>query len=258
MTGTTLKAILAAGVFSLTGHASLISLTNDFSIGNGNPNGQWAYQDNTTNLSLETPLNNGNALYPAISNGYWGVGNDLNTNAPDLFKAQVNGSSAGQTNNDFLAGDIVGHSPNDGSTLFERWTAPSAGTITNLALLVWYAHSSVTRSNDFALFDTSAMLTSGTVSTTTNPNRGSAATYNNVAGFTVAAGDVISLGLTKSAGQAAGSLAGESLNFTFTPTVSGVPEPATIWLFAAALALCATRGLFKTGAFFHRSRGDFH
>ncbi len=228
MKGNTLKALLAAGAFSFSMHAATISLNNDFSISNGNPNGQWAYQDNLVNLSLETPLNNGNALYPALSNGYWGVGNNLNTNTPDLFKAQVDGSSAGETILDFLTGDIVGHSPNDGSTLFERWTAPSSGTITNLSLLVWYAHSVVTRSNDYVLLDVNSILTSGTVSSTMNANRNSPATYNNVAGFSVAAGDVISLGLTKTAGQSSGSLDGESLNFTFTPTVSAVPEPTTV------------------------------
>ena len=79
-----------AAVLSLTVNAATISLTNDFSISNGNPNSQWAYRDNTTLLTLQTPLNNGNTLIPALSNGYWGLGNNLNSNTPDLFKAQVN------------------------------------------------------------------------------------------------------------------------------------------------------------------------
>ena len=222
------KVVLMSAALSLTMNAATISLTNDFSISNGNPNGQWSYRDNTTLLTLQIPQNNGNPGYPALSNGYWGTGNDLSANSPDLFKAQVNGISAGETNLDFLAGDIVGHSPNDGTTLFERWTAPSAGTISSLTLIVWYAHSTVTRSNDYVLLDNSSTLTSGTVSSTLFFNRNNAATYNNVAGFSVAAGDVISLGLTKTNGQTFGSLAGESLNFTFTPAVSAVPEPTTI------------------------------
>jgi hypothetical protein len=224
------------GALALLGLAGVakcdpVSLANDFSVSNGNPNGQWVYQDNTTNLSLEIPLNNGNPVYPAMSGGYWGTGNNLNVNYPDLFKAQVNGSSAGETNGDFLAGDIVGLAPNDGSTLFERWTAPSSGTITDVTLLVWYAHSLVTRSDDYELLDNSLLLTSGTVSYTSFSYRNSPASYDNVAGFSVQAGDVISLGLTKSAGQAYGALAGESLDFTFMP--SSVPEPSAGLLLAA-------------------------
>ena len=84
-------------------------------------------------LSLQTPLNNGNALYPALETGYWGTGNDLNSNTPFLFKALVDGSAAGETNNDFLTGNIVGHSPNAGDYFFATWTAPSAGTLGELS-----------------------------------------------------------------------------------------------------------------------------
>jgi hypothetical protein len=101
----------------MTVHAAAISLQNDLSIGNGNPNGQWVYQDNTSNLTLQIRQNNGNPLRPALVSGYWGTGNDLSVNTPDLFKALVNGSSTGESNLDFLTGDIVGHSPNDGSIL---------------------------------------------------------------------------------------------------------------------------------------------
>src|ERR1035441_941377 len=85
------KAIFAMLVVSTVLSADPASLTNDFSITNGNPNGQWSYLDNSTLLSLEVPLANGNPAYPAVSNGYWGTGNDLNTNTPDFAKAQVNG-----------------------------------------------------------------------------------------------------------------------------------------------------------------------
>ncbi|MBS1716313.1 MAG: PEP-CTERM sorting domain-containing protein [Armatimonadetes bacterium] len=201
-----------------------VSLANDFSISNGNPNGAWAYQDDSTYLSVQIPLNNGNPLYPAVSNGYWGLGNNLNTDTPDLFKAQVSGSSAGETDLDFLAGDIVGHSPNNGTYLYERWIAPSNGSISNLSMLVWYAHSVVNRSSDYVLLDNATSLTSGTASKG-NSDRSNAFSYNN-AGFSVVAGDVISFGIRKSPGQDFGSLIGESLDFTFTPTA--VPEPASM------------------------------
>jgi len=226
-------------------HAATISLGNDFSISNGNPNGQWVYQDNTTNLTLQIPLDNGNPLRPALATGYWGLGNNLNLDTPDFFKALVNGSSAGETNNDFLAGDIVGHSPNDGSTLFERWTAPSSGAVTNLSLSAWYAHSIVSRSDDVALYLNNNFLCGATLSPTVYYNRGNAFSCTS-AGFAITAGDVISLGLTKTAGQAFGSLAGESLNFTFTPAEGGVPEPGTVVL--TALGVCSVLLRRRRGA----------
>jgi hypothetical protein len=218
-----------AGVFAVSSYAQVdVNLANDFSITNGDPNGNWTYLDNSSLLSVQTPLNNGNPIYPAVSGGYWGLGNDLNTNTPDLFKAQVDGSNAGETNGDFLKGDIVSHSPNDGSTLFLNWTAPTAGTITNLTLDVWYAHSLVSRITDFSLTDNSTVLFSGAVSPTVNFNRSHPGSYTYVAGFSVQAGDVISLGLTKAAGQQYGSLSGEYLDFTYT--AQAVPEPISMTL----------------------------
>jgi hypothetical protein len=83
-------------------------------------------------------------------------------------------------------------------------------------------------------------LTSGTVSSTLFPNRNNRDTYNNP-GFAVSAGDVISLGIAKSAGQPFGSLDGMTLDFTFT---SSVPEPATLagtGLCLAAIALLSRK-----------------
>jgi hypothetical protein len=227
--------VFVAAVSSLSIHAASVSLTNDFSLAS-NPNGQWVYQDNNVNLAFEIPQSNGNAFIPAVQNGYWGLGNDLNTNTPDFAKVQVNCSGAGETDLDCLAGDIVGHSPNDGSALFLRWTAPSAGTISNLVMTIWYAHSAAgARSNDFVLLDDAATLTSGTVSSTLFPNRNNRDTYNN-AGFAVAQGDVIALGIAKTAGQPFGSLDGMTLDFTFT---SSVPEPATLACTGLCLVLAA-------------------
>ncbi len=233
---TCLKIALAVGMVSIALHASTVSLQNDFSITNGNPNGNWSYTEGTMPstgalLGFQIPLNNGNALYPALSTGYWGAGPDLNLNTPEIFSALVNGSSAGETNNDFLAGNIVGHSPNLGDYLFATWTAPSAGTVGTQSGMVWYAHSVVSRSNDWALFFDNSTLASGSVTNgqgLTNPDTFSSA------GFAVNAGDTISLGIRKTNLQQFGSLAGMDLTFTFTPTQS-TPEPGSLVLLGSGI-----------------------
>ena len=109
--------------------------------------------------------------------------------------------------------------------------APSGGNVTNLAGMVWYAHSAVSRSNDWVLFDNGTMLTSGTVANgqdLTNPD-----TFN-WATLAVNSGDTISLGIEKSSGQTFGSLTGMDLNFTFTPT-STVPEPGSLLLLGTGI-----------------------
>ncbi len=66
---TCLKIVLAVGMLSIALHASMVSLQNDFSITNGNPNGDWSYSEGMTLssaslLTLQVPLNNKPASIP--------------------------------------------------------------------------------------------------------------------------------------------------------------------------------------------------
>jgi hypothetical protein len=150
------------------------------------------------------------------------------------------------TDNDFLAGDVLVHTPNDGSALTITWTAPTAGIIDNLVFDVWYAHSTVTRSNDVS-FSLGAAVHNTTTSPTNNSNRSGAGGATGGPQF-VNAGDLLTLTFLKSAlplpGQEFGSLTGLNLAFEFAP--SNVPIPASLPLFVSALA-----GL---GWFAHRRR----
>ncbi len=220
---TTLMALAAPSA----SHAVTYNLSTDWS-NSANPNGVWSYSYGNGLVPYQAVAAPGNPLAPATLGGYFSSGPDLNVNTPDVLRAAVNGSAAGGTNLDFIAGDIVIHTPNDGSTLSIRWTAPSAGLI-DFHTLVWYAHSSVSsesRSNDVS------MLLAGSAFSTVQVNPTS---YKNNtdrwdstgSGFSVAAGDILELAFAKASGQAYGSLNGLSFNVDFSPAVSAVPEPST-------------------------------
>ena len=218
-------ALMASIAWSSVSHADSFNLTNDFS-NTQNPNGVWSYIFNSAFLPHQSSaLNNGNPLFPAIpAGGYFSTGNNLFTNTPDVIQAAVNGSAAGETNSDFLAGDVLIHSPNDGTALTIVWTAPSSGIITNLSASVWYAHSIVTRSNDVTLAFDASTLQSWTVSPVLNFNRSNPGTFTDLNSINVVAGDTITLSFMKIAGQDFGSLDGVQESLTFTPTAA-VPGP---------------------------------
>ena len=205
-------------------HAVTYNLSTDFSH-TANQNGVWSYVYGNALLPNQPAAALNNPLQPATAGGYFSTGPDLNQNTPDVLKAAVNGSAAGGTDLDFLAGNIVIHSPNDGSALSIVWTAPSSGSI-DFHTLVWYAHSAVERSNDVSLLLDGNSFDTVLVSSTSYKNNTDRwdVTGN---GFSVAAGDTLALVFAKTAGQEFGSLNGLSFDVDFTPSVSAVPEPST-------------------------------
>lgn len=215
----------------LASAATNYNLSSDFSNIN-NPNGTWSFLQGTTPLASQIPLNNGNPLYPATTSGYFSTGPNLNVDTPDVIKTAVSGSSAGETDTDFLAGDVIIHSPNSGDPLFVVWTAPSDG-IVDFTSDIWYAHSTVNRSNDASISLGGSFLGSATIS---NASYGDRTNPWHISGddLAVVAGDTLSFAFTKSAGQSFGSLDGIKVDISFT---SAVPEPETYAMLLAGLGL---------------------
>jgi len=171
-------------------------VASDFS-NTSNPNGVWSYVQGSTALPLQSQPTDSNALNPAAANGYFGVATNFST-APFVFETSQDGASTSPyTNDDFLAGDVLAHSttPGTGANLFIEWTAPENGTIAYSGE-VWYAHSPVTRSNDYALtLDGGSDLASGTV--TNGDGLNAPSTFDSSGSLAVDAGDVLALELVR-------------------------------------------------------------
>lgn len=235
-------AFLVMGAMACPASATIYSLSGDFSNAS-NPNGVWSITQGTSLLSHYPQPSDGNTLDYAAASGYWGVGPSFNTDVPVVLKTTAGGSGAYNTN-DFLAGDVIAHSPNSGAALFINWTAPSAGKI-SFSSNLWYAHSPVTRSNDISALLGGSLL--GTVTVDNTHNRSSPITTLSGSNLTVAAGEVLAFEFVRSSGQPYGSIDGIAETVNFAPSVAGVPEPAT-W----ALMLF---GFGSLGAVLRRRRG---
>jgi hypothetical protein len=243
-----LRVVLAAALLALgsaavspVAQATTYDLTQNYSSSaNPNPSG-WVYTFAGTPLThYDHPNTVGsNHLSPAIPGDYFSAnGSDLNSSNPFVFKAAVDGSDAngnpGTTlqDTDFHAGDIVVHSPNDGANaLLISWVAPTAGTISDVLTSVWYAHSTVERTNHVVLSIAGAVIASFDV--TKADDRDHPLDYDSLAqSFAVAAGDLLTLSFARTS-PSFGSLNGVSAAFTFT---AATPIPAALPLFMSALA----------------------
>jgi hypothetical protein len=230
-------ATLALGTLlgSAAAQATTYDLSGDFSTVNtsGSP---WSIIYNNSALPIQPAVeDHDNHLEPAIPGAFFGTGPNLNADTPFAFKASENGEDAGLSNGDFLAGDVVIHSPNDGTNLAIIWKAPTAGVISNLDLAVWFAHSNqADRSNDVNFSIGSLVATdlhTSVSDNSTRPDPLSNIIQNGT--VTVAADQLLTLTFAKTSGLY-GSLSGVALSFEFQTAVT--PIPATLPLFVSALA----------------------
>ena len=226
--------------------AASFDLSTDFSL-SSNPNGAWSFVYSGSPLAnVGAPSADQNSLIPAIGAGYYSTGNDLNADTPDVIKTVVNGSassgiSGSYNDNDFLAGDIIVHSPNDGTAVEIIWTAPSNGVV-SFSSSIWYAHivsgATVDRINTDTVSLGSTTYGSQAISPVSFGSRGSAWSLSET-GLAVVTGEQLIVELQKATGQDYGSLNGVALSGTFT---SSVPEPST-W----AMLLIGFTGLAFSG-----------
>lgn len=149
-----------------------------------------------------------------------------------MAQAAVNGSAAGESDAAFPAGDVLVHSPNDGTALEIVWTAPSSGTVTSWSASVWYAHPVVSRSNTDFFDINGAPMGFFTVSSTACSDRSDACPFA-ARPFNVAAGDTLAILFYMTAGQEFGSLNGLTDVVDFA--ASATPLPAALPLFVAGL-----------------------
>lgn len=227
--------LILLGACPLLASAVVYDLTSQWSTTN-NPNGTWSYDQGSTPLPLY--VTNWNGCFTSAYNG-WAPSANAGNCLPAVLQMQSDDPGG-----DFKTGDILVHSfdnANGGSNgeASILWTAPVDGEIT-FDGDIWYAHSSVQRSNDFSLSLGSDVLASGTIAYNSGFTRSSPDTFSSSGSLAVQAGDVLKLLIMRSPGQSFGSLDGVQLTITET---SSVPEPgaAVLLLLGGGIALLRTR-----------------
>lgn len=243
-----LMIVCAIGAFPLQAGTVSYDLASQWA-NNSNPNGTFSFKQGNTLLPYQSSFTALGALaLPGVTSGY-APGDVPGDFLPLIAKATANGVST----NDYLTGDVVFHTvdgfngnPAAGQLNID-WTAPTSGTIT-ISGDIWYAQSSVTRSNDFSLelvrggvvIET---IETGTISPTSSlgSGRNNQDPLSSGGSLSVDSGDVIELVAQRSAGQSAGSADGLNLTITETTTTTSAPEPS-----AFALGVLAIGGVLMT------------
>jgi len=172
---------------------------------NRNPNGVWSYDQGSIPLPYQSNLASGTCFSSAtgITGGY-APGTNVGNSPPCMpvfFKATGNAANT----NDWLAGDVVIHAQDPSNGVGEGqatlvWTAPFSGTFT-FAGAIWYAHSTVQRSDDFSLNLGTTVLANGTVAynSAIGNNRSNMAKFSG--SFAVLAGQQVTLVIQRTPGS---------------------------------------------------------
>lgn len=202
---------------------------------NSNPNGVWSYDQGSTPLPYQSNLGSGSCFggSSGITGGYAPGINFGNSPPclPTIFRATGDAANT----QDWLAGDVVVHAqdPSNGAGEGQAtivWTAPVSGTIT-ITGTVWYAASSVQRSDDFTVSLGSDVLNSGTVAydatyNTVGSGRTNPDDFSDSTPIFVNAGDQVDTIIQRTSGSV-GAPAGVQLTITET---ADTPEPSTALL----------------------------
>jgi hypothetical protein len=184
---------------------------------NLNPNGVWSYDQGSTPLPFQSNFGSGTCDAGSVGiTGAYAPGINFGNSPPCLpifFKATGNAANP----NDWLAGDVLIHAqdPSNGAGEGQAtlvWTAPANGTFTFTGA-IWYAHSTVQRSDDFSLNLGSTILASGTVAfnSAIGNNRSNMAKFSGT--FAVLAGQQVTLLIQRTPGSV-GALVGVQLSIT--------------------------------------------
>lgn len=208
---------------TLTAQAATYNLTGDWS-DLANPNGAWTY------LRAGSPFAGTVANWSGFGTA-WADSADFGIGfTPMLLKYDGSGSEA----IDAVAGDIVTHTNTGDSNsgageVSIRFTNPQAGSAT-VSGIVWDAHLSVVRNEDWKVFVNGVLAASGTVLGDGSEGRANADQFL-LSALTLDSGDTVELLLVRAPGHTGGVL-GLDLTVDVTP----VPLPAALPLMLSALA----------------------
>lgn len=194
--------------------ASTYDVTTDW-VNNSNPNGPWSYDQGSTPLPYQSNLGGG-TCFSGVSGITGGYASGINFgNSPPCLPAFFKATGNAANPNDWQTGDVLVHAqdPSNGAGEGQAtlvWTAPASGTFTFTGV-IWYAQSTVQRSDDFSLNLGSTVLASGTVAynSASGSNRSNMAKFSG--SFGALAGQRVTLVIQRTPGSV-GALAGLQLS----------------------------------------------
>ncbi|MCX5805515.1 MAG: VPLPA-CTERM sorting domain-containing protein [Proteobacteria bacterium] len=218
--------ILLIGFFVLgmcmvsNSYALIYDLRSDWS-DVSNPNEVWSY-----NL-------NGSPLPSAIRGGdNWGTPQISWVTYPYGHIGWFKSNGTEQFPHDWIAGDIITHTPSGPDYTDITWTSPISG-VASISGGVWHTRD-WGRTNNWYIYINGVQLASGSVSSGGSDSRNNPSLFTtgyDLDNISISIGDIIQLHLS---GQGTGDYAG--VNLTIETSTTPVPIPGAIWLFGPGLA----------------------